>query len=192
MLCGTVWLTGLPSSGKTTLAAAVCRGLGSEVRTEHFDGDVVRAKFFPELGFAEADRRANIRRIGELSMMVARHGVLAVVSAISPYRDARADIRAAHAAAGLAFIEVHVDPPLAVCIERDVKGLYRRAADGQISDMTGVQSTYEAPISPELRLDTSMQSIERCVTEIIDVAEQAMLSARRGLSLSPEAGAGVG
>ncbi|WP_158893571.1 adenylyl-sulfate kinase [Amycolatopsis anabasis] len=159
----TLWLTGLPSSGKTTLARALTDRQRPIRAVEHLDGDAVRKNLFPELGYDRADRMENIRRIGELALMLAAHGVLAVVSVIAPYRHARDQVRAAHEARGLTFVEVHVDAPLAVCAARDVKGLYALAERGQISGLTGVGDVYETPVAPDLRVDTAKQGVDECV-----------------------------
>ncbi|MGW4533985.1 adenylyl-sulfate kinase [Nocardia sp. NPDC004340] len=166
----TIWLTGLPSSGKTTLAAALCERFVGVAPTEHLDGDALRADYFPELGFTDHDRRENIRRIGDLARRFANHAVVPVVSVIAPFQAARQAVRAAHEGAGLGYIEVFVDTPLEVCRQRDVKGLYRLAADGNLAGMTGVQSAYEAPAAPDLRVDTSAQSIDECVSAIAALA----------------------
>jgi sulfate adenylyltransferase len=150
-----VWLTGLPSAGKTTIATLVCRGLaGLGWPAEHLDGDVMRQRLFAELGFSRQDRDDNIRRIGYVAGLVARHGVTVVVSAVSPYRHVRDELRAQLPN----FIEVHVATELATCRARDVKGLYQRHASGNLTGLTGVDDPYEAPLAPELVIRTEHET----------------------------------
>lgn len=162
----TLWLTGLPSSGKTTLGRALVDRQRGSRRVEHLDGDRVRRELFPELGFGEADRVDNIRRIGRLAAMLAAHDVLAVVSVIAPYAHARDEVRADHEARGLTYVEVHVDAPLDVCARRDVKGLYARAGRGEITGLTGVDDVYEEPPRPEVRVGTATTGVDECVRAI--------------------------
>jgi adenylylsulfate kinase len=145
----TVWLTGLPSAGKTTIANLVAKqlhDLGQPV--EVLDGDVVRAHLSRGLGFSRDDRDENVRRIGYVAGLLARHGVTVLVSAISPYRAVRDDVRAASGD----FVEVWVATDLATCQARDVKGLYARHARGELRGLTGVDDPYEPPLDPELVL----------------------------------------
>jgi adenylylsulfate kinase len=145
----TVWLTGLPSAGKTTIANLVAKqlhDLGQPV--EVLDGDVVRAHLSRGLGFSRDDRDENVRRIGYVAGLLARHGVTVLVSAISPYRAVRDDVRAASSD----FVEVWVATDLATCQARDVKGLYARHARGELRGLTGVDDPYEPPLDPELVL----------------------------------------
>lgn len=162
----TLWLTGLPSSGKSTLGRAFVERHRRNRAVEHLDGDEIRSDLFPELGFDKADRMENIRRIGRLAAMLATHDVLVVVSVIAPYEAARAAVRAEHEACGLDFVEVHVHAPVEVCASRDVKGLYARAQRGEVSGLTGIGDVYEEPVSPEVRLDTSAMDIETCLSTI--------------------------
>jgi adenylylsulfate kinase len=151
----TVLLTGLPGAGKTTLAGAAVDALRAAGRAvEPLDGDVVRSRFWPELGMAPADRERNLDRMSGLAALLARNGVVAVISAIAPFAAARAAMRAAHTAEGLQFLEVHVATSLAECRRRDVKGLYARQARGELVGLTGVDAVYEAPEEPALRIDT--------------------------------------
>lgn len=175
-----VWLTGLPAAGKSTAARALGAALESRgTRVEILDGDVVRRALWPELGYSRADRDANIARFARLAALLARHGIAAIVAAISPYRAARQDARAA---AGERFIEVFVDTPLEVCEARDPKGLYRRARAGEISMMTGIDDPYEPPARPEVRLtpDMSPETGAKTILEYLD---------RRGWLGAIEAGA---
>lgn len=169
----TLWFTGLPSSGKTTLASALCARLGDRVETEHLDGDAIRSAFFPELGFSRHDRHENIRRIGDLALRFASHDVLSIVSVIAPFTDARDAVRANHLAHGIEYVEIFVDAPLEVCKMRDVKGLYRQATRGEIHTMTGIQSAYEVPANPDLRVDTTTP-IEECLGQIMELLEQRL------------------
>jgi adenylyl-sulfate kinase len=148
-----VWLTGLPASGKSTIAGAledVLFARGAQVHV--LDGDELRRGLCRDLGFSPEDRRENVRRAGEVAALLAGAGLIAVAAFISPHRHGRAQARAA--AAPLPFVEVFVDCPLAECIRRDPKGLYRRALAGELMDFTGVSSLYEAPEHPDLHLRT--------------------------------------
>ncbi len=150
----TVWLTGLPSSGKTTIAGRLVGELERRGLTvESLDGDVVRTHLSKDLGYSRADRDTNIARLGWVASRLVRHGAPVVVAAISPYREARANVRALVEEQGT-FVEVWVNAPVAACQERDVKGLYARAAAGEITGMTGVDDPYEIPEHPEVAIDT--------------------------------------
>lgn len=147
----TVWFTGLSAAGKTTLCRAVqgellARGFPVEV----LDGDAIRTYLCRDLGFSEADRRENIRRIAYVAQLLTRNGVVVLVAAISPYRDSREEARAAIGN----FIEVYVNAPLEVCEARDPKGLYRRARAGELLHFTGIDDPYEAPIAPNVQCHT--------------------------------------
>lgn len=147
----TVWLTGLSGSGKSTIATAVEKALLEQGRPAYLlDGDNLRHGLCVDLGFSEADRSENVRRVGEVAKLFADAGVVALVSLISPLRASRDAVRAAHADAGVPFVEVHVATSLEVCEQRDPKGLYARARAGLVPDMTGIGSPYEAPLAPEL------------------------------------------
>ncbi|MDA3647999.1 adenylyl-sulfate kinase [Saccharopolyspora indica] len=174
----TTWLTGLPSSGKSTIAAAVAAELGRTHPVEVLDGDVLRREFFPELGFSRADREENVRRAGRLALTLAGHGVHVLVPVIAPYRDSRDWVRARHAERGVRFAEVHVDAPLTVCQHRDVKGLYAKADRGELTGLTGVDDPYEAPPAPELRLRTNELSLPDCVSTVLDLVLGAPVGAR--------------
>jgi len=157
----TVWLTGLPSAGKTTLAGALeKRLLADGYRVEVLDGDVMRTRLTRGLGFTRDDRDENIRRIGYVAHLLARNGVVVVVPVISPYREVRDEIRELH---GGRFFEVHVAAPVEVCADRDVKGLYARQRAGELSGLTGVDDPYEAPLRPELVLHTETSTLDESV-----------------------------
>jgi bifunctional enzyme CysN/CysC len=149
----TVWFTGLSGSGKSSVAVEVERALVAGGRPAYLlDGDNVRHGLNADLGFSAADRTENIRRIGEVARLFADAGVVALVPVISPYRSDRGRARAVHEAVGLPFVEVFVDTPLAVCEQRDPKGLYARARAGEIAGFTGIDDPYEPPEHPDLRL----------------------------------------
>jgi bifunctional enzyme CysN/CysC len=171
----TVWFTGLSSAGKSTLNRAVYELLWARGhRVESLDGDEVRRHLSRGLGFSKEDRNENIRRIGFVAEMLTRHGVIALVSAISPYREGRDEVRARISN----FLEVYVNAPLNVCEERDVKGLYRKARLGEISGFTGIDDPYEPPLSPEVECRTDRETIVESAQKIVDAVE-ACLSDRR-------------
>ncbi|KUH38216.1 adenylyl-sulfate kinase [Streptomyces kanasensis] len=163
----TVWLTGLPSAGKTTLARALAERLrAAGHRTEVLDGDEVREFLSAGLGFGRADRDTNVRRIGFVAELLASNGVKVLVPVIAPYADSRAEVRAHHRREGTPYVEVHVATPVEVCSERDVKGLYARQAAGEISGLTGVDDPYEEPDAPDLRLDTAGRPVAGSAADI--------------------------
>lgn len=166
----TVWLTGLSGAGKTTIASALAgqlRAAGREV--EVLDGDEVRRGLSAGLGFSRADRDTHVRRVGFVAELLARHGVLALVPVIAPYAATRDEVRAQHDAHGTGYLEVHVATPLAECIRRDVKGLYARAAAGELTAMTGVDDPYEEPDKPDLRLDTTGSDVAAATRRVLDL-----------------------
>jgi bifunctional enzyme CysN/CysC len=149
----TIWFTGLSGSGKSTVATEVERLLVEAGRPAYvLDGDNLRHGLNRDLGFGDDDRAENVRRVGEVARLLADAGVVALVPVISPFRAGREAVRAAHAAAGVPFVEVFVDTPLAECERRDPKGLYARARAGELAGMTGIDSPYEPPERPELVL----------------------------------------
>jgi len=161
----TVWFTGLPSAGKTTLAHALAKRLADEgyERVEVLDGDVARERLTKGLGFSREDRAENVRRIGWVASLLARNGVIVLASVISPYRDDRDAVRDMHAGR---FLEVHVATPVDVCAERDVKGLYAKQRAGELSGLTGVDDPYEAPLQPEVVVPTHNQSVDESVEQV--------------------------
>jgi adenylylsulfate kinase len=163
-----VWLTGLSASGKTTLANIVDPELERRgFVVDHLDGDVVRTHLSKGLGFSKEDRDTNIARIGWVASRLARAGTAVVVSAISPYEEARRHARSLveqHAP----FVEVHVATPLEECARRDPKGLYAAAFAGELADFTGVSAPYEAPLKPELRVDTTGQTPIESAGAVLD------------------------
>ena len=175
---GTVWLTGLPSAGKTTLATALAARLAARGtdRVENLDGDEVREFLSKGLGFTREDRDTNVLRIGWVAATLAQHGVLVLASVISPYAETRAAVRALHEQRGTRFVEVHVATPVEVCSERDVKGLYARQRAGELSGLTGVDAPYEPPTAPDVRIPTQEQTLEQSVDQLLAVL------AERGLA----------
>jgi adenylylsulfate kinase len=159
-----IWFTGLSGAGKSTLAEAIAPRLrGHGKRVEILDGDVVRTNLSKGLGFSREDRDTNIARIAFVAHLLARNGVVVITAAISPFRETREKARALIGD----FVEVHVAPPLEECIRRDVKGLYKKAIAGEIQQFTGISDPYEEPHSPELRLDTSVLSVDEGAARIL-------------------------
>ncbi len=160
----TVWFTGLSGAGKTTICNAVhTELLARGIRAEMLDGDAVRKHLNSDLGFSRKDRDENIRRIGFVAQLLTRNGVVVLVSAISPYRAVREEVRNTI----LNFLEVHVNAPLDVCEGRDPKGLYKKARAGEISGFTGIDDPYEAPLAPDLRCDTDRESIKASADKVV-------------------------
>jgi len=157
-------MTGLPSGGKTTLATMLSAELSAQGRrVEHLDGDELRTHLTRDLGFSRQDRDENVRRVGWVARLLARHGVIAIGALVSPYRAARDEIRAA----APDFIEVWVKASLDECIRRDVKGLYKRALAGDVPHFTGVSDPYEPPLHPEVVVETDRQSPAEAVATIL-------------------------
>ncbi len=166
-----LWLTGLPSSGKSTLAHEVervlfARGCNSYV----LDGDNIRHRLNKNLGFSPEDRKENIRRVGEAANLFADAGVIALTAFISPYQEDRDQARALHEPGR--FFEVFCKCTLDVCEQRDPKGLYRRARKGELKEFTGVSAPYEEPKSPEIIVETDRHSLEECAEQIIRYLEE--------------------
>ena len=169
----TVWLTGLPASGKSTIAVALERQLVSSGQAAYLlDGDNIRHGLSDDLGFAPGDRAENVRRVGQVARLFADAGVVAVVSLVSPLRSDREVPRQLHDAAELPFIEVHVDTSVEECAKRDPKGLYARARAGEIKGFTGVDAPYEAPQDPEIRVDTAEVDIGAAVARILQALDR--------------------
>jgi len=159
-----LWFTGLSGAGKSTLAEAIAPRLRSHgKKVEILDGDVVRTHLSKGLGFSREDRDTNIARIAFVAHLLQRNGVVVLVAAISPFRETR---DAARRTIG-DFVEIHVAPPLEECIKRDVKGLYKKAIAGEIAQFTGISDPYEAPLAPELEIDTSRGTIEEGAARIL-------------------------
>ena len=173
----TVWFTGLSGSGKSTIAVALERVLFDMGKLSYrLDGDNVRLGINKNLGFTEADRTENIRRIGEIAKLFGDAGTIALSSFISPYRGDRDEVRTLHEAANLNFVEVHVDCALEEAEKRDPKGLYKKARAGEIKNFTGIDDPYEAPSEPEIHLRTDQMTLEEEVAIVIDyLAENGII-----------------
>jgi len=160
----TIWLTGLPSAGKTTIAYELAGRLREEGhRVEVLDGDEIREFLSAGLGFSRGDRHTNVQRVGFVAELLASNGVKALVPVIAPYADSREAVRRRHDAAGTTYVEVHVAAPVDVCSVRDVKGLYAKQAAGEISGLTGVDDPYEEPRTPDLRIESHRQTVAESV-----------------------------
>ena len=159
----TLWFTGLSGAGKSTISQIIYQKLKEAgAKVELLDGDVVRTHLSKGLGFSKEDRDTNIRRIGFVCEILSRNGVIAIAAAISPYREVREEIRGRIKN----FVEVHVNCPIEVLADRDVKGLYKKALAGEISSFTGVSDPYEAPVNPELTVDSSSESPEESAAKV--------------------------
>ena len=171
-----VWFTGLSGAGKTTLCRAVAHELTQRgYKNQILDGDEMRRTLCADLGYSEADRTENIRRIAHAAGVVAHSGAIALVAAISPLRAMR---QAARQAAPL-FCEVFVDAPLATCEARDVKGLYKQARAGHIANFTGIDAPYEAPLDPDVICRTSVETVEESTAKVLNkVLEQRLYPVR--------------
>ena len=164
-----VWFTGLSGAGKSTIATALQAELSRRGRhSELLDGDEVRTHLSKGLGFSKEDRDTNIRRIGYVARLIGRGGGVAITAAISPYRDVRDELRGQTPG----FVEVFVRAPLDTLVERDTKGLYRKAIAGEIANFTGVSDPYEEPVHPEVVCDTSIESLAQSVTKVLDRLER--------------------
>lgn len=174
---GTVWLTGLSASGKSTIATELVRRLVERGRMAYrLDGDNLRHGLNRDLGFSATDREENIRRSGEVARLFADSGAIAVAGLISPYAADRNTCREIHESDDLTFLEVFVDAPLEVCEQRDPKGLYRRARAGEIKGFTGIDDPYEAPVRPQLVLATDRDDVETCVQKCMALlSEQGLI-----------------
>ena len=160
----TIWLTGLSSAGKTTIALALCDELRARKRrVELLDGDELRQNLCKDLGFSKDDRDENIRRIAYVAGLLTRNGLIVLVSAISPYGEARKKAREQIGN----FVEIYVNAPLNVCESRDVKGLYKRARAGELHGMTGIDDPYEPPPSPEIECRTDRESLAESVAKVM-------------------------
>ncbi len=167
-----VWFTGLSGAGKSTLAQALADRLGPE-RIEVLDGDEVRTHLSKGLGYSRADRDTNVRRIGFVARTLAKHGIGVITAAISPFGDTRREVREAAEAQGIAFVEVFANARLDALIQRDVKGLYKKALAGEVQHFTGVSDPYQAPESPDVIVRSDLETVDESLGKII-VALQAL------------------
>jgi adenylyl-sulfate kinase len=165
----TVWFTGIPGAGKSTVASAVEARLIEAGRCAYrLDGDNLRHGLCSDLGFSRGDRETNVGRVGEMARLFADAGTVAIVALVSPYADCREKVRALHERDGLVFVEVFVNTPTAECVRRDPKGLYARARSGELTGLTGVDAPYEPPRAPEIELTPEMD---------VQAAAEAVLAA---------------
>ncbi len=178
----TIWLTGLSGAGKSTIAALLERELRERGRrVEVLDGDVVRTHLSKGLGFSREDRDTNILRIGWVCEVLSRNDVIAISAAISPYRETRDQVRARVGR----FVEVYVNCSLDTCIDRDVKGLYKRALTGELPSFTGVSDPYEPPLAPEIEVRTELEPVEASAARIVAYLEaNGFLQAREDTILA--------
>lgn len=165
----TVWFTGLSGAGKTTLSQELARILQTRgYKVEILDGDVIRQNLTKGLGFSKEDRDENIRRIGFVAHLLTRNGVIVMISAISPYREIREEVRQRIGD----FVEVYVNAPLEICEQRDVKGLYKRARTGEIKNFTGIDDPYESPLNPQIECRTDQESVEESIAKLLTQLSQ--------------------
>ncbi|MGH2879183.1 MAG: adenylyl-sulfate kinase [Solirubrobacteraceae bacterium] len=165
----TIWITGLPSSGKSTLGTALEQRLVDLGRGAYLlDGDNLRCGLCSDLGFAREDREQNVRRVGELALLFADAGTIAIAAVVSPYEQMRTHVRERHEQDGLPFFEVFVDTPVKLCAQRDPKGLYARAYAGDLDGFTGVDDPYQPPSAPDLRITPEL-ALPSAVDAILDL-----------------------
>lgn len=181
----TVWLTGLPCSGKSTISTELAQALRASGRAvEVLDGDVVRTNLSQGLGFSREDRDINIRRIGFVAHLLSRNGVIVIVAAVSPYAQTRQQVRELIGD----FIEVHVRCPVAECERRDVKGMYAQARAGKIQHFTGVDDPYEPPEQPEVTVHTDRETPAESAAQVLALLERlGYIAARRAANVPPAA-----
>ena len=169
----TVWFTGLPASGKSTIAVALEAALLDRGRAAYLlDGDNLRHGLNGDLGFSAHDRAENVRRAGEVARLFADAGLVALVSLVSPYAADRARVRELHEQEGLRFVEAYVNTPIDECERRDPKGLYARARAGELAGLTGVDDPYEPPVRPEIELRPVEQRVDEAVAAVLAVLER--------------------
>jgi adenylylsulfate kinase len=172
-----IWFTGLSGAGKTTLARAVSVELQGLLPVEVLDGDEIRTLLSKDLGFTRNDRDTNIRRIGFVARLLARHDVLVIVAAISPYAETRGEMRELAESERIPFLEVFVDAKLETLIGRDVKGLYKRALAGELPHFTGVSDTYEPPVNPSLAVTTDSETVDVSAAKVLRLlADKGLIS----------------
>ena len=171
-----LWFTGMSGAGKSTLSTAVRRRLEATWPVELLDGDEVRTYLSRGLGFTRPDREENVRRIGYVARLLAKHRVAVLTAAISPYRESRDEVRRLATEAGIPFIEVYAKASLDALVHRDVKGLYKKALAGEIPHFTGVSDPYEPPESPEVTVHTDSETVEQSVERILATLRQQGLT----------------
>lgn len=177
----TVWLTGLSGSGKSTIADGVARELlAASVLAYVLDADNLRHGLNANLGYSDADRSENVRRVGEVARLFADAGVVAIVPIISPFAADRARVRVAHETVGLDFVEVHVATALAECERRDTKGLYKRVRSGEVSGVSGVDAPYESPTAPDLVVGAEGESVTESVRLVVEHLRDSGVLGSRG------------
>ena len=165
----TLWMTGLSGSGKSTISVALERSLFEKgILSYRLDGDNIRLGINKNLGFSADDRKENIRRIGEVSKLFTDAGIITLASFISPYRKDREEVRKIHEDSGLTFVEIFIDCSLESAEERDPKGLYKKARNGQIKNFTGIDDPYEAPTNPEIHLISDKMSLDDEVKTVLN------------------------
>ena len=165
----TLWFTGLPCSGKTTIAEVVEDDLRNRgLNVESLDGDEVRQHLSKDLGFSKEDRDTHIRRMGFIAKLLSRNGVATLGAFVSPYREVRDHLRSEIEN----FVEVYVKCPVEVCIERDVKGMYKKALSGEIKNFTGVSDPYEEPLNPEIIVETNKETLAESVIKVLQGLEE--------------------
>jgi adenylyl-sulfate kinase len=178
----TVWLTGLPSSGKSTIGAAIEECLVEQGLPAYLlDGDELRQGICGDLAFSRADRETNVRRVGEIARLFADSGTITIVALVSPYERSRREVRERHERDGLAFFEVFVDTPLAICAERDPKRLYERALVGELAGLTGIDDPYERPRRPDLKLAPDL-TVAAAANAVLELLHGGRVEAALGLS----------
>ncbi|PTL74980.1 adenylyl-sulfate kinase [Vitiosangium sp. GDMCC 1.1324] len=174
-----LWFTGMSGAGKSTLSMAVRRRLESAHPVEVLDGDEIRTFLSKGLGFTKPDREENIRRIGYVARLLARHRVAVISAAISPYRESRNEVRRLATDAGIPFIEVYAQASLEALVQRDVKGLYKKALAGEIPHFTGISDPYEPPESPEITVRTDSETVDAGVDRILSALRARRLTTQR-------------
>ncbi len=177
-----LWFTGLPGSGKSTLSRAVARELDAQDArlVTLLDGDIVRTFLSQGAGFTRKDRYDNVCRIGYAASLIARHGGIAIVAAVSPYRDGRLAARRLVEDAGGVFLEIHMDTPFASCVARDPKGHYAQALAGDLDLFTGVDDPYEKPLAPDIRVRTETEDVACALLHVMGSLRERRLLAPAG------------
>jgi adenylylsulfate kinase len=173
-MASVVWFTGLSGAGKSTIARATEAALLEQgIPVEVLDGDAIRKTFSRGLGFSKQDRDENVRRVGFVAALLARHGVTVLVALISPYRALRDEVREQMESAAIPFLEVYVNAPLNICVGRDPKGLYGKAQRGEIPSFTGLGDPYEPPLAPEVECHTDQETVESSTRRVLEALQYA-------------------